>query len=124
MCTVWFARLIDVNDRNQNAAGGDSALGRLDEISLQVVTHRNQIPAGGLDLKFSLFEVGHNRVDFQAAFRGAGAQGFNGCRRAVNGRAYTTTGNYAKKNVRSYAYCTPGDVRTGIRTTAYDIILA
>jgi hypothetical protein len=46
------------------------------------------------------------------------------CRRAVNGRAYTTTGNYAKKNVRSYAYCTPGDLRTGIRTTAYDIILA
>jgi hypothetical protein len=33
------------------------------------------------------------------------------------------TGNYAKKNARSYAYCTPGDVRTGIRTTAYDIIL-
>ncbi|BCJ47288.1 hypothetical protein GCM10010168_71230 [Actinoplanes ianthinogenes] len=46
------------------------------------------------------------------------------CRRAANGRAYTNTGNYAKKNKRSYAYCASGDIRTGYRTNAYDIILA
>jgi hypothetical protein len=45
------------------------------------------------------------------------------CRRSVNGRPYTNTGKYVKNKVRSYAYCSSGDVRTGIRSTIDDIIL-
>jgi hypothetical protein len=45
------------------------------------------------------------------------------CRRSVNGRPYTNTGKYVKNKQRSYAYCSSGDVRTGIRSTIDDIIL-
>jgi hypothetical protein len=45
------------------------------------------------------------------------------CRRATNGRAYTNTGKYVKNKVRSYAYCSSGDYRTGIRSTIDDIVL-
>ena len=46
------------------------------------------------------------------------------CRRAANGRAYTNTGKYVKNKQRSYAYCSSGDTRTGIRSNIDDIILA
>jgi hypothetical protein len=46
------------------------------------------------------------------------------CRRAANGTTYGKTGPYVKNNVRSYAYCISGDTRTGIRSTAGDIILS
>lgn len=55
---------------------------------------------------------------------GGGSQAVEvSCRRAANGRAYVVTGNYAKSNKRSYGYCSSGDLRTGYRTNAYDIIL-
>jgi hypothetical protein len=45
------------------------------------------------------------------------------CRRAANGATYSNTGKYVRNNVRSWAYCSAGDIRTGYRTNAGDIIL-
>lgn len=82
---LFFARLVDVNDGNQDAAGRDAALGRLKKISLQVVTDRNESPPSRFDLKFAPFEVGDDCIDLQATFRSAGPQNFDGCVSAVDG---------------------------------------
>ena len=85
MWTVLFAGLSHVNDGNQDAAGGDATLCRLKKVSLQVVTHRDEVPPGRLDLEFIFFEIGNNRVDLQAAFHSARPQNFDGRLGAVHG---------------------------------------
>src|SRR5258708_7063496 len=84
--TVLFAGLSHVNDGNQDAAGRDTSLGRLEKISLQVVTNRDEVPLGRLDLEFTFFEIGDDCVDLQAALHGAGPQNFYGRMRAVHSR--------------------------------------
>src|SRR5258708_22526739 len=82
--TVLFAGLSHVNDGNQDAAGRDTSLGRLEKISLQVVTNRDEVPLGRLDLEFTFFEIGDDCVDLQAALHGAGPQNFSARIRAVH----------------------------------------
>src|SRR5689334_21636783 len=76
---VFFTGLSQVNDGDENAAGGDAALGRLEKVALQVVTHRDEVPPGWLDLEFVFFKIGDERIDLQAAFLRANLQNFNGC---------------------------------------------
>jgi len=82
--TVFFAWFAEVNDADQDTAWNDAALGRLEKISLQVVTHGDEAPSGRLDLEFTFFEIGDDRVDLQAALLGAGAQNFDCVRRSVH----------------------------------------
>jgi len=58
-----FARLGNVDDGEDDAAGNYAAFGRLEEIALEVVAHRDEIPRVGLDDVLSLFEVGDAGVD-------------------------------------------------------------
>src|SRR6266436_6076901 len=54
---LFFLRLRNVNNRNQDSTRDDSLLRRRKEISLQVVADRDEIPTGRLNRIFELFEV-------------------------------------------------------------------
>ena len=82
---VCFTRLVDVNDGNQESAGHYAKFGRLEKISLQIVTNRDKVPAGWLDLEFPFFQIGNDCINFHGAFQGATAQNFNGGLCAVHG---------------------------------------
>src|SRR5882762_870554 len=81
-----LTRLRNVNDRNQDSARDDSLLRVLKEISLQVVTDRDEIPTGRLDQISELFEVRDFHLHHGAAFGSSASQDFDGHRRAIHGR--------------------------------------
>ena len=81
-----FARLRDVNDRNQDSIWRDSLLGGLKEISLQVVADGDEIPTGRLNLVFEFFEIRDLRAHGDTALGSSISQDFNGHGRAIHGR--------------------------------------
>jgi hypothetical protein len=85
MCGWFFAWVGDVDNHQKETAGDHSSFGGLKEISLQVVTDGDQVPARAFNVEFTLFEVGDTRIHGQAARRSAVAQNLNGGLGGVHG---------------------------------------
>src|SRR3979490_3627716 len=60
----FFARLDDVNDREQHAAWRNSGFRRFKQIALQIIADGDEIPDGVLNLVLMLFEIRNLRIDF------------------------------------------------------------
>ena len=67
----FFTGCGGVNDGEKDSAGRDASFGRREEIALNVVTDRYEVPGRGGDFKLVLLQVGNAGINFQMLVGGA-----------------------------------------------------
>jgi hypothetical protein len=113
---LFFIGLCDVYDGEEDSSWCNPSFGGGEEIALQVVTGRHEVPAAGDNFKLMLFQVGNTRLEVQMSLSGLIAQCSN-CARGYVDRCHSPTMFRQPKSIATH---TTGKVQGSARAQGFN----